>query len=209
MSEHGGTLLVPIDFSILLENKLTLDGWFILYCLSNNKRELLLEYTEKVNKIKRTEFELLDTKGYIKLKDKSSITLNTIVITKEGKGLVDNVKALEEENKSFDYLFQQLRDTYPLKVPGENGTFRRLHGDLSRCKKLYRRILSTPDGLSMIVHNQILKALRIQINEYTKARKLQFMQNLSTYLHQENYLQYFDGVEVEEERVEEAKGDDI
>lgn len=200
MQQFRDTVLVSFEF--LLEKELSLDCWFILYCLSTNKRELLIEYTEKCSKIKTVHFETLANRGYLILRDKSNITLNSIRLTEAGKALIlDNNK----EDITFEECYQQLRDTYPIKVPGENGTWRRLHGDLARCKKLYKRILTTNEGIDQQMHKSVLKAICVQINEYTKAKKLPFMQNLVTYLHQQNYLQYFD---VEEEKQVE-RGDDI
>ena len=201
MQQFRDTVLV--SFELLLDNNLSLDCWFILYCLSHNKKDLLVEYTEKCSRIKTIHFETLVNKGYIILRDKENITLNTIRLTELGKSII--VENSKEDDK-FNEYFQQLRDTYPKKVPGEYGTFRPLHGDLNRCKKLYKRLLSSIEGIDQQMHQKVLKAICVQVNEYTKAKKLPYMQNLATYLHQQNYLQYFD---VDKEELQVERGDDI
>lgn len=115
----------------------------------------------------------------------------------------------EDNNKLFEKLFLELRNTYPKRVPGESGTFRLLHGDLNRCKKLYKKILENNNNknIDINLHKKILHAINKQVYEYTQGKRLPFLQALVTYLHQENYIQYFDvDIDIKEVKI---KGDDI
>jgi hypothetical protein len=193
-----------INFDSLVDNKLTFEGWFVLYCLSTNNNHLLLTYVNKVGVLDINNLLWMEKEDYIILtKNKENIVLSSVKITDKGKNLID--KATLNTEKVFEDCFQQLRDTYPNKVPAENGAFRRLHGDLARCKRLYLKILNK-DGIDIDLHKSILKAINKEIQERTRGNNLPFMQNLVTYLHQQNFLQYID---VKEEEIDKNRGDDI
>lgn len=204
MQTSGVNLLV--NFDLLIENKLNLDTWFILYCLSTNNTRLIDKYIDNCGSINYNTLLSGEKEGYIELdKTNKDITLSSIKITPKGKSIIEKVTLNEE--KVFDDCFQQLRDTYPKRVPGENGTTRPLHGDLTRCKKLYLKVLSTGKTIDVDLHKKILKAISIEVQERNKGRRLPFMQNLATYLHQQNFLQYLD---VDKEKEQEViRGDDI
>lgn len=205
MQQSGINL--SIDFDLLIENEITLDGWFLLYSLTNNKSDLFINYVKTCGKSKSDHIQKLVDKGFIILNDKSNISFSTIKITDSGKKLVKLEN--KELEKRFDENFIKLRETYPKLVPAENGTFRRLHGDLSRCRKIYKKTIMSNEGfIDQELHNKIIKSIEKLVYEYTKSKRLPFMQNLVTYLHQQNYLQYFEDAD-KEEQLEVQRGDDI
>jgi len=201
MSTFGTTLLVDLGF--LIEHKLTFENWFLLHCLGQGKNDELLKYTGNCKKFSKLEVLELETRGLLTLKIRDDFSLTSMRITPKGKDLV--LKDTIVQEKDFIQLFQQLKDTYPKTVPAENGSLRRLHGDLSRCKRLYQKLIINDYGLDKELHNKILGAITREVQERTKGRNLPFMQNLVTYLHQQNYLLYFDV----EASIEKEKGDDI
>ena len=188
MQSFGLNLLV--NFDLLIKHKLTLEAWFLLYCLSNTKQDLLIAYANECNKFSKDTVNKLIEKGFITLKKEGDYSLDSMRLTVMGKDLV--VEENKAEDVQFSTLFQQLRDTYPKKVPGENGTNRPLHGDLSRCKRLYQKILFKDGKLDKELHNKILGSITKEVLDRTKGKRLPFMQNLATYLHQQNYTLYFD-----------------
>ncbi len=201
MQTLGINLLV--NFDTLIENKLNLDTWFILYCLSTNNLRLVDAYIDNCGTIDYKTLLLGEKEGYIELdKTNKNITLSSVKITPKGKSIIE--KATLNSEEVFNNCFQQLRDTYPKRVPGENGTTRPLHGDLSRCKKLYLKILSSDKSINIELHKKILKAISIEVQERNKGRRLPFMQNLVTYLHQQNFLQYLD---VDKEEIKTSDND--
>jgi len=194
-----------LDFNLLLDNNLSLDAWLILYTL-NEKSSILEEYTKNCGPISTKHFLSLRDKGYIVLRDENKISLTNMYITEKGKLLLINNN--EDNNKVFERLFLELRNTYPKKVPADNGTFRALHGDLNRCKKLYKKILTNKDNnIDIELHKKILQSIEKQVYDYTLGKRLPFLQALVTYLHQSNYIQYFDvNIDIKEVKI---KGDDI
>lgn len=200
MQSFGDNLL--IDFNLLIDRELSLDSWFILYTLANNKKDLLNKYTD-INKFKLKDLLKLEDQGYIILKNKENISIDSIRLTIKGKELV-TAKGKSENDQLLE-LFAELRNTYPKRVPAENGAFRPLHGDLTRCKKLYHKILFKDGSFDIQLHKNILKSIDKEVQERIKGKNLPYMQNLATYLHQQNYTQYFD-VEVGEIK---DRGDDI
>ena|ERR1700739_1564311 len=201
MQTFGNSLLV--DFNALIENKLTLESWFILYCLSNNKKDLIDLYTTNCNKFKLEQLKDLELRGFLVLKTNDNITIDSLRLTVKGKEVVLGKNKTEDEQ--FEELFKKLRETYPKKVPSENGSFRPLHGDLSRCRRLYYKILYKDGKFDSDLHVSILKAIDKEVKVRSKGGNLPFMQALVTYLHQQNYSLYID---LEEEVVRD-KGDDI
>ncbi len=100
-------------------------------------------------------------------------------------------------NIEFEDYFKELRDTYPNKVPAENGSNRRLQGDINRCKKLYYKILIDKSFIDKDLHNNIIKAIKKQYLEYERGKRLVYFQNLVTYLHQQNYEAYLEDMNEE------------
>ena len=183
-------LTVEIDLENILEMQLSLDAWLVLYCVVNKKKELLEKYVTSIKPISTEVFRRLKLDGYLEFPDSEKLTFSSLVSTPKASILFVNKP--DESKQQFEELFAELRNAYPKRVPAENGASRPLHGDLARCKKLYHKIIYTKFGYDVTLHKRILDAIRANVLEAEKSRRLQYMQNLSTYLHQQNYLQYFD-----------------
>lgn len=82
--------------------------------------------------------------------------------------------------------FEELREIYPKKTSGG----RRLHTNLILAKKKYLEFLRGNAQL----HPLILKAVELEVKERTLHNKLDFMQNLATYIHQKSWDAYMEDV---------------
>ena len=193
--------ILNININSLLEKGISLDGYLILYCLNNKNIILLSDYVQKCGLIKREAFINLKDKGFISMGDIETITFNSLSITEKGLSLF-NTDTIKNDNIKFDECFNELRNTYPKKVPNENGGTRALHGDLSRCKKLYEKIIIKDNQVDMKLHKKILNALKIQLNECNKGKGIFFLQALVTYLHQQTYEQYIEQIKDEDKDIQ-------
>jgi hypothetical protein len=182
---------LSIPISKLMEYNVTLQQWFVLYCLHSRDRQLIEDYIEKCGRISTIEFSLLRDKGLIILHDPKEIRFDSASLTAKARELFFDNRVINIATQ-FDNCFKELRDTFPSKVPANNGTYRRLQGDLTRCRKLYYKILVNKGEININLHKQILNAIRKQYLEFERGRRLPFFQSLSVYLHQQNYEAYLE-----------------
>lgn len=170
-----------VDLNIIISNQISLEAYFILWCLFNKDEVTLLEYTRNCRKIPTEIFNLLEQQQLITIKKQqiqdNKITFNSLNITKQGSSLF--------EKHDFDKLFEELRESYP-KVAGKTG--RKLHQDLKRCKALYKKIIN--DDISL--HKLICKCAIMYHQDKLKTGSEDYLQLLPTWLHQENYNQYIE-----------------
>lgn len=177
-----------VSLKTLFEKQLGFEAYFILWCLYNKQKEQLIDYVAQCRKIPTEEF--------YKLKDKKLITIgetnaslnspNVGVITYEHLKLTKlGLEVFELQN--FDVLFNEFRNAYP-SVVGDRFTRRRLHTDLKRCKNLYKKIIN--DDIEL--HNKMCKCAMLYHEEKRRSGSEMYMQNLVTWLHQENYLPYME-----------------
>ena len=162
--------------------------------MRNNK----LPYSSKIN----TELlKDLNSKGYIQINTSDFTKIYYELLSLSEKG-VETVRKAEErlacEAKSSqdgessessqplvglntESNFESFRKFYPNRVLQGPG-YRNLHSDLKRCKKLY-------DKLCMETSHDILcKCAELYIEDCRKSNT--YIQNLATWLHQENYKNY-------------------
>ena len=69
-----------------------------------------------------------------------------------------------------------------------NGVPRRLHGNLKRAKELYNKLLLET------THDILCKAAKLYHQEKIRANSEMYMQDLSVWLNQKNYLLYVDDI---------------
>ena len=188
MKELNAT--VELDLEGLVDMQMSLDAWLVLYCVVNKNKSLLEKYVTSVKPINTEVFKRLKLDGFLEYEESDKITFSKLSVTPK-TSILFAVKP-DESKLQFEELFTELRNVYPKRVPAENGTTRPLHGDLARCKKLYHKIIHTKFGYDITLHKRILEAIKANVLEAEKSRRLQYLQNLATYLHQQNYTQYFD-----------------
>lgn len=172
---------IQINIDKLIKYGLSLEAYLILYCLFTKQEMILLDYTIKCRKIPTEIFNLLELQQLITINRQqiinNKITFNSLKITDQGKSLFGT--------QDFDELFEELKKSYP-KIAGKTG--RRLHQDLKRCKALYKKIII--DDLEL--HRNICKSAILYHQEKLKTSSEDYLQLLSTWLHQENYNNYLE-----------------
>ena len=178
---------IVVNMDKLIEYQLSLEAYFLLYCLYYNKEKELIEYTSKCKRIPTNVFEELNNKNYIKINyeilENNIITYSSLNITTTGKNIF--------EIKNVDDLFEDFRKHYPSRV----GIAKRpLHLDLKRCKSLYKKIVANDDKM----HTLLCKCADAYYNHCKSSGSERYMQNLATWLHQENYKQYIEDIDKEE-----------
>lgn len=176
---------LKINLNTLFINSLKLEQYYILYCVNYNKERELVEYTSKCGQIPTESFTLLETKGFLNIRDKSNITFDSIKLTEAGEQLF--LTRGSNTKQDFLRLFDELKTTYPSSVMNDHGKPRRLLGDLERCKKLYMNTLITEGTLNEDLHKNILKVVKLYAVESGK-----YIQLLSTFLQQKTWEQYLE-----------------
>ena len=182
---------ISVDLNKLYAKKLKLEDYFILFCLVHQEEELLVKYTTNCGGIDTNVFQRLRNSGFIVLTNEINITFNSINVTEQSKDLF-NV----QDNADFDTLFRELLSTYPTSVKRVTGGTRRLHNDLTRCKKLYKSIIldRVLFSLNIDLHKKILLCIQMYYREHLKDNKQEFMQLLATFLSQRTFDQYLNDV---------------
>ncbi len=180
---------ISVDLNKLYTNKIKLEDYFILFCLVNDDQDALVNYTTHCGGIDTKTFFRLRDSGFIILEDEVTITFSSIKTTLTAKKLFNAV-----DNQQFDLLFKELLANYPTSVKRPTGGVRRLHNDLTRCKKLYKSYLVSNGTINIDLHRKIQLCVQLYHREHLKDNKQEFMQLLATFLHQKTWEQYLNEV---------------
>jgi len=185
---------MKVDLGKVLSLKLSLEGYFVLYCIYNKEGDILLNYVSNVNKIPSLVFKSLIDDGYLIYFGEPSVSpkynLDNIKLTDKYQKVVLGVTNLK--NISFDDAFQQLRDHYPSKAGLSD---RRLHSDLIRCQNLYKTAIVKNGVVNEELHSVILQCINYEINLRHKNKSLEYLKMLPTWLSQKDWEMYIDDVE--------------
>lgn len=181
-----------INLQKLLENKLKIEDYFVLFCLVHNDEEMLMRYITTTGRIETLTFQRLRDSGFIILRNEINILFNEIEVTEQAKNLFN----AQNNNVDFDPLFKELLSTYPKSVKRVTGGTRPLHNDLQRCKKLYKLTLvdRVSSSLNKTLHQKILLCVQKYYRDHLKDNKQEFMQLLATFLSQRTWEQYLEDV---------------
>lgn len=188
---------ITVETDVLLTNDLTLDEYFILYCIYNKEYNLLFliyncsESTNLLNDLLKG----LELKGFIK----------------NVKGLVSQIGDLTlvylkvkgyDLFKSDESVFVKFWNLYPIKV-GTGNSLRVLKAkDIEstqgkNCKIKFEKITKNDP----ILENTILKGLEVELQIRKRTNTMQFFQLIDTYLNQKTWEKYSD-FELEEDNNE-------
>ncbi len=185
---------MEVNLEKLIKYSLNIEGFLVLYCIYNEKEVELVKYITKINKIPLLVFNNLVKDGWLLYsgdKVKLDYNLTNIELTdrfsKEIMGIQPNKASL-----TFDECFQQLREHFPIKAGNSD---RRLHGDLARCKNLYKTTIVKNGRINEELHSVILQCINFEINLRTKNRSLEYFQLLATWLSQRTWELYKSDVE--------------
>lgn len=182
---------ISVDLNKLYANKLKLEDYFILFCLSHKDEDLLTKYVNNCGGIDTINFHRLRNSGFIILQDEINITFDSIKITEQTKILFNM-----QDNTQFEVLFKELLSVYPKSVKRITGGTRPLHNDLARCRKLYKLTISDRVSFSLNtnLHSKILLCVQKYYRDHLKDNKQEFMQLLATFLSQRTWEQYLDDI---------------
>jgi len=178
-------------FDKIIDSKLGLEAFLILYCLSKNNKQLLQSYTNQCKKINTEIFKKLIDDDYLKVinGDLNKIYWELLSLTEKGAEILQKMETPMEETKSLmsDSNFEEFRKFYPSVVKSGFRT-RRLHSDLKRSKDFYDKLLMET------THDILCKAAKLYHNEMIRSNSEFYMQNLPTWLNQKNYKQYLEEI---------------
>ena len=182
---------ININIEKLFANRLKIEEYFILFCLTTEDEELLVKYITNTGNIDTNVFQKLRNSGFIILSNESDITFNSISITETTKNIFNM-----SQDTSFEVLFRELLSTYPKSVKRITGGTRPLHNDLARCKKLYKSTLLSKGEFSLNIelHKKILLCVQKYYKDHLKDNKQEFMQLLATFLSQRTWEQYLEDI---------------
>lgn len=172
-----------IDIKTIFEIGLSFDEYFIIYCVYKNDERLLHRYRLSCNSIKNEVYDVLENKGFINIKRSK----NNLIFF-ESLSLTQKSNALLKDSGSELGNFDEFRTFYPKVVYTNTGAPRRLHGNLKRVKELYQKLLLET------THDILCKAAKLYHLEKIKANSEMYMQDLSVWLNQKNYLLYLDDI---------------
>ncbi len=185
---------MEINLEKLIKHSLNLEGYFILYSLYNQREDLLESYVKKVNKIPSNIFNRLVTDGWLNYSgDKVDISYNLDNIELTERFSKEILMVISNKGLTFDEYFQQLREHFPVKAGNSD---RRLHGDLVRCKNLYKTTIVKNGRIDEELHSVILQCVNFEINLRTKNKSLDYFQLLATWLSQRTWELYKEDVEI-------------
>lgn len=169
-----------INIKTIIEEGFGFEEYFVLYCLYYKNKDLLLDYAKNCKKINTEIFNLLQEKGYISVVNTEKILFSSLFLTEKG---IDKIRSLLEKDKQAlvsESDFEKFREFYPKKVK-KGLSYRPLHSDLKRCKQLYDKLLLET------THEILCKCAKAYHDNAIRSNSEEFMQNLSTWLHQKNY----------------------
>jgi len=171
-----------IDVKTILEQGLSFEEYFIIYCVYKNDENLLHSYRNNVT-FPSDIFNILENKGFLNIKRAK----NNLIFF-ESLSLTQKATELMKEDKTGLSNFDEFRSFYPKIVHTHNGVPRRLHGNLKRAKELYNKLLLET------THDILCKAAKLYHQEKIRANSEMYMQDLSVWLNQKNYLLYVDDI---------------
>jgi len=162
---------IEINTDFLKDNGLSADDYLYLYILHRNGQKYLQTLTLKPN------IDTMLTNGYLELSEDQYTITN---------------KYLSLFLDSFDEMFTELIDTYPMKVKSPNRGVRILHAKdplakaNEKAKNKYKKITKGKKN----THEYIIKCLKTQLK--VDEDNLGYMQNLETWLNNHTWEKYED-----------------
>ena len=188
---------IKINSKILLDNELTLDQYFIMYCVYNKDSSLLGSY---INKCTSIDFDVFDKLAALEYIDLGGVTdevrFSQITLTDKGMCLFG---ASKRNPSLIGQSFDEFKDNYPSSVR-EGRKVRRLHGNIKKCRELYLKLLNE------VPHDVLCKCARLYHKEMRQSGSEIYMQMLETWLNQRNYQQYLDEAQNSSDEISQEGG---
>lgn len=181
-------MLLTINLRKLSEVNLSPNGYVLCYFLYHKDYTSLKEYvtwltTEELiallNKLESLKFIKIGCDLHKSIEFEKIYTRQSFI------------DLMEIDDNGPNY-FEELRSVYPKDTP--NG--RKLHVNLQKAKKKYLSFLKG----NLNLHSLILKCVELEVKRRTDNNGLNYMQNISTYINNENWSPYMEDVLKIEER---------
>lgn len=170
-----------IELSVLLKNRLTLNQYFILYCIVKKELKTLYDYMT-VCGIDSNDFNKLIERGLIfNIDHRDEIVLESLIPTQQVYFILGYSKDTE--------WFEEFWLNYPRQTPTG-----RMLKQISKvkAKKKYLKYVSTEEQ-----HKHILSLLRKEIFHRASTGRINYMQNLETWLNNESWKAYEEDINTE------------
>lgn len=174
-------MILEINIPQIIEFGVTLEEYFLLYCVNYSQKDILIQYT-KIRKFSDKDFNSLEERKLLNFTrdPEGLIYFSSLTLSEKSLSLFPKV------DLTFEQAFAELRSVYPKKFAE-----RALHTDLERCRNLHKKAISKKDGsLDVNQHKMILKCTEVYVNGLRKAGKMQYLQGLPAYLNQQNWKAY-------------------
>lgn len=178
-------MLIEINVLQLIDNKISFEEYFLLFCIKYSHKDVLINYVKNITPFEDKIFEKLQEQGFLNyaLNDSGEILFSSLKLGNRAVTLFPLI------NQTFEECFAELKQTYPKKY-GD----RILHLDNARCIDNYKKAIVTNGVVNIEKHNLIMKCIKLEVEKRTKTGQMKFMQALPTYLHQKNWEPYIEDI---------------
>ena len=173
-------MVIELDNSILVRNKLTAKEYLILFLLFKKTYHQVLKYLQ-LDPVDLSFWEQLNVRGWLAGSNYNDVT--TLYPTHKFTSFLEDTD-----------FFTELMSIYPKKVTRPDGEEVYLRVNQKICKNKYNRIIKN----SRVKHEAILQCLRTEVAIRTKKNTLKYMKLLPNWLKDEEYKNY-EGIEVSNE----------
>ena len=183
---------IEINTELLSEIKLDANIYLILYMLYVRDSRSLMTYLKSVGKVPISTFEKLLQEGYIALEDieLKYIPSNVIATEKTKQLFIGNQTEVD-----FNKLFEEITKEYP-KVVTKGFKKRRLQTEKDNCRIVYKKFIASNNEVNLELHNQIIKAIRKEVEEKKRSDDLILMTGLIVYLRNKGWEAYLEDEEI-------------
>jgi len=187
---------ITIEINNLIKNDITLDEYFVLYCLYKKDYNLIFSIynCEESTNLLNDLIKGLELKGFLKnVKGIISQIGDLTLVYLKVKGL----DLFEEDLDNPDKLFLEFWNLYPLKVPDGRGSSRILRSkdsetkQANELKKKYFALIKQSG-----THTKIIKGLNGYLSNMRN--KMQFVVGIEVFINQELWEKYLDEEVIEE-----------
>jgi hypothetical protein len=167
-------MLLNIDIAYILEENIDLNEYAILYLIYKKDYEILISLN----------FKYIDE--YIKhLIDKKLIEYSETNLTINKYSIYNTTYEFEKLFGERNF-FEELYNLYPAFTTRPGGGFDNLKSNKDVCQKIYKQATKN----SQKIHNNIIKCLKLEIEERTRTNSTQYYKRLSNWLLQKQWTVY-------------------
>lgn len=169
-------MTINFEIDVILKNNLTPNQFTLLYTIYHNRAEFtkLLEMFDEEYVLKELEF--LCDKGYIIVyKDAVNISDYNIIVTE----LFTEIISIDTSTNYFEEFIK----LYPVKVQRTDGLYDYLRTDLSRCKKLYNKLVNGKKAK----HEKLIDLLKYELQIRQQENSMKYMKRLPKWISSEEW----------------------